>query len=271
MIVNSQLQGLPRINRPSLPAMSPTEQGPTLPALKGPLHIYAQQAGGAQSPPPKSISGGSLPGALRPTTLPPLQIPGTQPPVISRRISSMQPPALPGITGAIPTPAHPFINKVSPFTSSDENITSTSDVETEGATTSDGGGTKPLPRQISMPLPKPFVPRPPVGGTIPNLPRNLSIGSMPLPSIGQRGPLSPVGIRQGVPTMPLRKPSVDPFSTEPMTSPRSSVTSPRPLMTPPPRPLPGRLPIGPTLRAPPLPSISPIKEERKDSEEDKNH
>ena len=180
-------------------------------------------------------SGSTLPGVLRPTTLPPLsdsRIP------LNRRISELAPPPI----GPNKGPMHrPFINKVSPITSSDENVTSTSDVDTEGATTSDGGGLPPL--QISPTSLRPVLP---------------PIQSFRRPVIPRHGGLSPLGT---VPTMPSRRVSIDPFATtSPPLSPTLPIGSPRSLPTPLNFQRPQALSVGVlpglSVRPPQLPQIS---------------
>ena len=202
--------------------------------------MYAQQAMGQSMSP--QTHGSTLPGVLRPTTLPPLsdsRIP------LNRRISELAPPPLPNILGPNKGPMHrPFINKVSPITSSDENVTSTSDVDTEGATTSDGGGLPPL--QISPTSLRPVLP-PIQSFRRPEIPRHLTTGG-----------LSQLGT---VPTMPSRRVSVDPFATtSPPLSPTSPIGSPRSLPTPlnfrRPRALSVGVLPGLSVRPPQLPQIS---------------
>ncbi len=213
--------------------------------LQGPLHLYARRTSGPLSPSTgPSIS--SIPGVLRPTTLPPLQ----DQPILSRRISGLQPPPLP----AIPSINRPFVNKVTPITSSDENITSTSDVDTEGATTTSDGGTKPLLSKQVTQRPLTLL-----------RPRNLSIGTMPLPPIGQNPgrPLAPFSRQGSVPTMPLRRQSIDPFTQLPVPLLSPSTTTPRlPIATQPLSPSARRTgalltpPVTGSLRPPPLPPIT---------------
>ena len=214
----------------SQPSLSPTNEVPTLKPLQGPLHLYAQRTSGPISP-TTNPSTSTLPGILRPTTLPPLQ----NQPIMTRRISGMQAPPLPVIT-------RPFLNKVTPITSSDENITSTSDGDTEGPTTSDGGK-KPLIGPLS---------------------RNLSIGTMPLSPIGLGQPLAPLTRQGSVPSMPLRRPSVDPFAQPPPAL-ISPTTSRLPIAR---QPLsPTRQSVGtlPPLRAPMLPPITRTTDKSEES------
>lgn len=249
------LQGLPRITRQSQASLPPiATEVPSLGPLQGPLHMYARQTSGPLSPTSAGPSTSTLPGVLRPNVLPPLQgvgLPG-------RRISGAQLPQLPNITTGTGRPL------LTPLTTSDENNTSTSEIDTteEGTTTSDGGQ-KPLLRQPTSTSMKPSMrPRP----------SNLSIGGVPPPLSPATGaPLSPPGFLP--PSMPLRKPSIDPFAKRPsLTSPTSALprmpTGPIPLSSPNKQSSLASLPtVGPSLRAPPLPSIPGMKpsNEKKDT------
>ena len=176
---------------------------PQLAPLKGPLHLYAQRAMGVDTSP----TSGSLPGVLIPRELPPVQATATTTkPTLSRRISNLAPPALPPIS-ELSSARKPFATTLAPVTSSDENINSTS--ETEGATTSDGGG------KGSGPVLSPVLSRQPLPPVIrsPILPKQLSITSLP-----------------PIPTMPPRRVSVDPFATAPISP--TYPKSPLPLTTP---------------------------------------
>ena len=204
---------------------------PQLAPLKGPLQYYAQRAMGGDTSPTAS---GSLPGTLIPRELPPVQ--ATTKPILSRRISNLAPPVLPPISELSST-RKPFATTLSPVTSSDENINSTS--ETEGATTSDGGGSGPVLSPVLSRQPLPPVIRPPI------LPKQLSRTSLP-----------------PIPTMPPRRVSVDPFATAPMSP--TSPKSPLPLTTPTvmTRQFPHQSTLSGLNRLPVLPSIPPIKEKK---------
>ena len=209
---------------------------------------------------PTSNSNTTLPGVFRPTTLPPLQgIGGGQDqPILSRRISSLQPPPL--LPSFPATAGRPFANRVGPMTSSDENVTSTSDGDTtEGVTsTSDGGESRPLlRRQTTGQLPAPLsITRP----------RNLSFGAVP--PMSPTRPSLPALSRQGsIPSMPLRRPSLDPFSPQPLPDPTLSgnrLPQGRPSISLTRQSTSGLLPQGAPLRPPPLPPLPNEDEKRED-------
>lgn len=136
--------------RPSLDSVSPPQLAP----LKGPLHLYGQRALGETSPTP----GGqvapiqTLPGALLPKQLTPISAGLSRAPTL-RSVSVLAPPALPPIGEQV----------TSPFTSSDENVNSTSETE-GGGTTSEEGRAKHRISVTQRPLlqsPLPGVLRPP--------------------------------------------------------------------------------------------------------------
>lgn len=154
---------------------------PQLAALKGPLHLYGQRALGQTSPTPEGQTAPmqSLPGALVPKQLPPVGAIGKPKAPVMRSLSVLAPPALPpiGEQGGITS-------------SSDENVTSTSETE-GGGITSEGSRPGQLSRRPSFQSPLPGVLRPP---------------PLRQPSVPVLPPL---------PSMPSRRVSTDPFATVP--------------------------------------------------------
>ena len=153
---------------------------PQLAPLKGPLHLYGQRALGQTSPTPEGQSAPiqSLPGALVPKQLPPVSATGQPKLPVMRSLSVLAPPALPPI------------GEQGITSSSDENVTSTSETE-GGGITSEGSRPGQLSRRPSFQSPLPGVLKPP---------------PLRQPSVPVLPPL---------PSMPSRRVSTDPFATVP--------------------------------------------------------
>lgn len=195
-LLPSQLQGLPRLTTHRV--TSPTQDRPApLGPLRGPLHLYAERAVGAPTLSSPTGAGGTLPGALLPRTLSPIQQ-TLMPSAPTPRNSLSLPHSLPlvGDKGKGPAGGKPY-KKKGTTSSSDENITS-----------DEGGGTgEPTrPRLPSLS---------PIGSSPPQFPTRRPLSNFQtLPSLASAASGAPRP-KISLPSMPPRKLTVDPFSTSP--------------------------------------------------------